>query len=232
MGSEVEAATERDQPRPHAVGKFSESLDVDGDPVVIDRGFDDLETVEASGSGPMVGDVPADLGWGNDDRVARSAGRHEGVQVGDRAGGDPKFDMFDVEDSPHEVVGEQLDLLDGLEAGLVFLSGESERWSSAETGGEQRLGPRVHDVAGRVEVETFPLVDAPVVLDEFVESRGDPVEVARGAQIMGGHESILSSVAGRCPDADPGATLGERRHQSDDRDCERQDDDQTRRGRE
>ncbi len=232
MGSEVEAAAERDEPRSHPVGEFGESLDVDGHPIGIDRSFDDLETVETSGSGPMMGDVPADLGRGNDDRVARSAGRHEGVQVGDGAGGDPKFDVFDVEDAPHEVVGQQLDLLDGLKTGLVFLSGESERWSRAETGGEQRLGPRVHDVAGRVKVETFPLVDAPVVLDEFVESRGDPVEVARCAQIMGVHESILSSVAGSRPDANPGAALGERRHQRDDRDSERQDDDQARRGRE
>ena len=144
---------------PRQLGRAS---DVDRVAIGIDRRRSDLKTIEPGAAGQVMGDVAADAGWRDDDAVAGLCRRHEGVHVGDRARRNADFGIACAEDLGGELRGDDLDLLDALQAHLVLVARIAERGARAETRGERRLGLGVHDVGGRVEVDAVGLVDGPV----------------------------------------------------------------------
>jgi hypothetical protein len=95
----------------------------------------------------------------------------EGVQVGNGPRGDPDLGVARPEDLRREFGRDDLDLLDGLQAGLVFVARIAERWPRSQAGAQQGLGARVHDVGRRVEVDALDVVD-PAALS------GKPLDLA------------------------------------------------------
>ncbi len=65
--------------------------------------------------------------WRDDDGVARSAGGHEGVQVGHSAGADSDLGESGPHDLTGQAGGDDLDLFDGFQAHLVFLTWVTQR---------------------------------------------------------------------------------------------------------
>jgi len=146
-----------------------------------------------------VGDVAADGGWRHEHGVAWRTGGHEPVEVGEGARPDTDLGEAGAEDPAGQVGSDDLDLLDGLEAHLVLLARVAERRPGSEAGAECRLGPRVHDVGRRVEVEALVLVDGPVAGDQRRQVVIDLVD--RAAGLCGQDRRLALS----CGFAQPGA---------------------------
>ena len=66
-----------------------------------------------------------------------------------------------------ELRRDDLDLLDRLEAHLVFVAGIAERGARTEAGGERRLGLRVHHIGRGIEVDAVLLMDTAVLGDQL-----------------------------------------------------------------
>ena len=175
---QVEAAADGDQRGADVVRQGLQRLHVDCVAVGVDGRRDGLQTVQASGSGEVVGDVTTDGRRGRDDAVAGPAGRHEGVEVAKCPRPHPDLRVPGTENPGREAGCEHLDLLDSLQPGLVLVSWVTQRGARTQASGQQRLGPGVHDVRGRVEVEAGDVVDE-VVLG------GQPLDL--GLERVSGH---------------------------------------------
>ena len=177
MVGEVEAATDGDERGPDTSGKRRQACGVHAVGVGVDRRVVDLEPVQPGGAGLVVGDVPTDAGGRHDDGIPGRRRGHEGVEVGDSAGRHPHLGERGTKDLADEVGGQDLDLLDRLQARLVLGAGIAERRAAAEPPRHHRLGRGVHRVGGRIEVDGLVVVDVAVALDEGVEAAGDAVDL-------------------------------------------------------
>lgn len=190
--AQVEAPTDRDDRRSDPVGKMSQSVEVDRAPIGVDGCLVDLEPAQTGGTRPAMGDVSGDGGGWRDDRITGPGAGHERIQVRHRTRPDPDLDEGGGEHLGCQLGGDDLDLLDRVETGLVLVAGMTERGSRTQTGRQQRLGTRVHHVRRRVEVQALVIVDASVGGDQFVQAPVDRTEILRPDR--GGH------LSGRGPD--------------------------------
>ena len=179
MREEVEAAADRDELRPQRSRLRPQRRDVDRVAVGVNRGGVDLQAVAAGAARQVMGDVAADAGRRDDDPVAGLGRKHEGVEVRDRSRRHADLRVPRAEDLGRELGRDHLDLLDPLEPHLVLGARVAERWARAEAGGQGRLGPRVHHIGGRVEVDAVGLVDRLVQRDAAVDRGGDFLGVLR-----------------------------------------------------
>ena len=74
-----------------------------------------------------------------------------------------------VEHTTRKIGGDDFDLLDRLETHLVLGACVAERWSRAEPCRERSLGPRIHDIRRRVEVDALDLVDLAIPFDQRLD---------------------------------------------------------------
>ena len=111
----------------------------------------------------MVRHVAADLRRRNDDPIARRARRHERVEIGHRAGLHANLGEARAEYFRGQLGRDDLDLLDRLQPHLVLVAGIAERNPRAEAAGEQRLGLRVHDVGGGIQVDAERFVNLAIL---------------------------------------------------------------------
>ena len=100
----------------------------------------DVEVIEPGRARPVVGDVSAHGSRRHDDRIAGRGRRHEGVEVGERAGGDADLCEFRLKNLGGELGRHHLDLFDRLQPHLVLVAGPAERRPAAEAAGQRRLG--------------------------------------------------------------------------------------------
>ena len=163
MRKKVEASTDRDELRSQALGIGAQRIDIDRVAHGIDRRRMRDDAVEARGPGAVVRDVAADRRRRRDDDVAGLRRHHEDVEIGERAGPDADLCIARAEDFRRQLGRQHLDLLDALQPHLVFVAGIAERGARADAGRKQRLGLRVHDVGGGIEVDAVALMDRAVL---------------------------------------------------------------------
>ena len=124
---EVEATADADQLRSSLLCQRPQPVEIDSVAVGVDRCLVDLETVEPGTAGLVVGDVAADGGRRHDHGVARRAGGHEGVEIGHRTRCHADLGEAGAEHLGAELGGDDLDLLDGLQAHLVLVARIAQR---------------------------------------------------------------------------------------------------------
>ena len=168
---QVQAAAGGDQPWFHVVRQPAQRIDVDAVAHGVDRRVHRAQAEPAGSAGLVVRDVAADVRRRRDQGVARLAGGHEHVEVAQGAGGHAYLGVAGAEHLGRQLGRHDLDLLDGLQAHLVLVARVAERGARAQAARQQRLGGRVHHVAGGIEVDALAVVDAPVVLHQPVQLR-------------------------------------------------------------
>ena len=177
----VEAAADADQLWSNAQRLLAQPVEIDR----VVRGIDGSgmsDDAEHPGRpGGVVRHVAADLRRRCDDGVARRADRQEHVEVGERAGPHAQLDEAGAEHFGGEFGGDDFDPLDRLQPHLDLVARIAERGARPEPGSEQRLGARVHGVAGGVEVDAVALVDRTVAIDEAMQLGVERVGVAGGS---------------------------------------------------
>ncbi len=180
---ETERARERDQLRLQAARLAAQAVEIDRHALpVIGHGMR-LESVEAGNARVMMRDMAAHLRRERQDALARLAGRHEGIEVRERARAHADLGIGRVEEAPHQRLGHHLDLARELHAHLVLVAGISERGPIAERAREQRRSARVHHVGTCVKPDALavhvPLVrvDEPhhLALDRAGALRDEPL---------------------------------------------------------
>ena len=169
----VQAAADGDQLRLFGPGQPAQAVEVDRIAVALDRCRKAAQPEQPRAAGGVMGDMPADAGRRRDDRIARLAGGHEAVKVGDGPRRHADLGVSRVENLGTELRGDDLDFLDGLEPHLVLVARIAQRGARADARGQQRLGAGVHDVRRRVEVEAQALVDFAVFRGEALQPRKD-----------------------------------------------------------
>jgi len=158
----------------------------------------------------MVRDVAADAGRRHDDGVAGLAGRHEHVEIRQRARAHAHLGELRTEHLGRQLGRDHLDALDGLQPHLVLVARIAQRRTRAQSARQQRLGRRVHHVGGGVEVQAVDVVDAMAVGHQPFDLGGDACGISRGC-IGGDGEHVVLAGGGN-----PGAALqGGGRHASD-----------------
>jgi hypothetical protein len=159
----------------------------------------DLDPVEAGRARLVMRDMTADRRWRRDHDVTGLQGRHEDVEIGERAGADADLGMTRGEDLGRQLGADDLDALDGFEPHLVFVAGISQRGPLPQPRPERRLGARIHRVGRGVEVDAVALVDPAIGGDQLVEL-GRRVTGCAGRRVGG--DALDQIFAGR---RNPGA---------------------------
>ena len=184
VGKQAEAAGDGDQLRPQALRLAPQPVQVDGHArAVIGHGMG-LDAVEPGGAGLMVSHMAAHLAAEGHDAVARLGGRHEAVEIAERAGGHAQFGKGRAEQLLHQVFGDDLDLLGIFHAHLVLVAGIAEAGPVAEGARQQRRRPGVHHVGAGIEAEGLPVHMALVIVDQRHQPRLDRIEVVRDQQLL------------------------------------------------
>jgi len=116
--------------------------------------------------------VPSDRRWRDNDGVARLRRRHECVKIGEGTGGDTDLGIVGLENLAGQIGGDHLDFLNRLQTHLVFVTGIPERGARTQSAGEQGLSARVHDIGGRVQIETIAFMDGLVLRHQVFDACG------------------------------------------------------------
>ncbi len=141
----------------------AQAIDIDGIAVCQNRRINHTQTIKPRTACRVVRHMPANARRRCNDRVARFAARHEGIEIGNRPRWHANLGKLRLEDFTGQCSRDHLDLLNRLKPHLVFVTRVAQRGPRADPAREKRLGARVHHVGRRVEVKALCLVNALVV---------------------------------------------------------------------
>ncbi|MCY1533427.1 hypothetical protein D9M68_687520 [compost metagenome] len=189
---QVQAAADGDELGLHLARELGQREHVDRVAVGIDRRRHGLQAVEPGRARRMVRHMAADGGRRRDDRVAGLAGRHEHVEVRQRARAHAHLGEARAEHLGRQLGGDDLDALDGFQPHLVLVARVAQRRARTQPARQQRLGGGVHHVGGGVEVQPVDIVDAVAVGHEAFDLGGHARRIARGGVGGNGERVVLA----------------------------------------
>jgi len=164
MFKQVQAAAHGDQFRAFPLCQFRQRRHIDGIARGIHRRADGAQPEQTGAARHMMGNMPADGGRRRDDRIPGLTGRHEAIQVGNRARRHPDFCIVCIKHFGAQFGGDHFDLLNRFQPHLIFIAGIAQRGARPDARGQHRLRLWIHHIGGRVQIEAIALMDLAVLL--------------------------------------------------------------------